>query len=156
MYQYNVPTIPTLLTTIFVWYVSSEFKWLQWVAGNRYIQYDQLGELGGWDGRLIVGGGRVSHRCREHGSGVFTAYPPHTHILSAGGIRKKQSALGNIRNSFHRYLTGGAYYVDVDVAFRAQFQILILACFSQTTNYCLVLWHFGSVKPGWKKGVLFP
>ena len=37
MYQYNEPNIPTLLTTIFVWFVSSEFKWLWLVAENRCL-----------------------------------------------------------------------------------------------------------------------
>ena len=44
MHQYNVPIIPTLLTTIFTWFVLSEFKWLWLVAGNKYIQCDGLGE----------------------------------------------------------------------------------------------------------------
>ena len=28
------------------WFVSSEFKWLCLVAGNRYLQCDGLGEVG--------------------------------------------------------------------------------------------------------------
>ena len=43
LYQYNVPHIPTLLTTIFVWFVLSDFKWLWLVAGNR-CRYDDEGE----------------------------------------------------------------------------------------------------------------
>ena len=30
-----------------LWLVSSEFKWLWLVAGNRYLQCDGLGEVGG-------------------------------------------------------------------------------------------------------------
>ena len=39
------------------WFVSSEFKWLWLVAGNRYLQCDRLGKVGVLDevGGLIVG-----------------------------------------------------------------------------------------------------
>ena len=40
------------------WFVSSEFKWLWLVAGNRYLQCDELGEVSVLDevGRLNVTG----------------------------------------------------------------------------------------------------
>ena len=58
MYQYNIPNIPILLTTMFVWFVSSEFKWLWLVPGNKYLQCDGVGEVVlDEDGILTVGGG---------------------------------------------------------------------------------------------------
>ena len=60
---------------------------------------------------------------------------------------------GDLKSSCHGYLPGGAYYVscqkrllNIKYGFGAQFQMLILAYFRQTTNYYAVLWHFGSVK----------
>ena len=46
LYQFNVANISTILTTIFVWFVSSEFKWLWLVAGNEYLPRDGVGEVG--------------------------------------------------------------------------------------------------------------
>lgn len=47
MDQYNVPNISTLVTTVFVWFVSLEFRWL-WlvVTGKRYLQCDGVKEIG--------------------------------------------------------------------------------------------------------------
>ena len=46
LYQYSVFYISTLLNTIFAWFISSEFKWLRFVAGSRYLQGDGVGEVG--------------------------------------------------------------------------------------------------------------
>ena len=48
---------------MFVWFVSSKFRWLWLVAGNRYFQCVDVSEVGvldhdGGDGGLIVAGGR--------------------------------------------------------------------------------------------------
>ena len=37
LYQYNLSSIPTVLATIFIWFVSSEFRCLWLVAGNIYV-----------------------------------------------------------------------------------------------------------------------
>ena len=43
---------------MFVWFVSSEFKWLWLVPGNKYLQCDGVGEVVlDEDGILTVGGG---------------------------------------------------------------------------------------------------
>ena len=57
MHQYSLSNIPTVLTTIFVWFLSSDFKCLWLVAGNRYLQCDGVGEFGvlDEDGGLTVG-----------------------------------------------------------------------------------------------------
>ena len=59
MYQYNVPNISTLVTTIFVWFVSLEFRWL-WLV---ILQCDGVKEIGVMDeddrftfGEMGVGG----------------------------------------------------------------------------------------------------
>ena len=44
--QYSVPNVSTLVTTIFAWFVLSEFKWLWFVARNRYLQCNGVGEVG--------------------------------------------------------------------------------------------------------------
>ena len=44
LYQYHVNNIPTLLTTMFARFVSSEFKCVWFIAGNRYLQCDAVGE----------------------------------------------------------------------------------------------------------------
>ena len=46
MHQYNVSNIPTLLDTLFVWFVPSKFTWLWLVVGNRYLQCDGVWEVG--------------------------------------------------------------------------------------------------------------
>ena len=55
--QYNVANFPPLATALFVWFVSSEFKRLWLVSGNRHIQCDgsQVGVLGE-DGGLSIWG----------------------------------------------------------------------------------------------------
>ena len=56
LYQFNLPNISTSQTTILVWFVSSEFKWLWLVA--EYLQCHGIGETGELDedGGLTVGG----------------------------------------------------------------------------------------------------
>ena len=46
LYQYNLPSIPTVLATIFVWFVSSEFRCFWLVAGNIYVSL--MWRKGGW------------------------------------------------------------------------------------------------------------
>ena len=46
IYGYCQTCIPTLLTTVFVWFAGSEFTWLWLIAGNRSIQCDGTGEIG--------------------------------------------------------------------------------------------------------------
>ena len=58
-------------------------------------------------------------------------------ILKRGEIRKKWVLGGDLKSSCHRYLSEGGllcFLFKKDLALRAQFQILTLACFSQTTN----------------------
>ena len=93
MYQYNVPNIPTLLTTTFVCFVSSEFKWLWLVAGNRYhqcdgIQRERIKRLKrGWKNKYWMKeqkfkkGQHIGHRggCRKRGGAVT----PHKTMSSS-------------------------------------------------------------------------
>ena len=51
------------------------------------------------------------------------------------------NAWGNLKSYFNRYLAGGLNmflvkkeFLKENMALRAQFQMLILVCFSQTTN----------------------
>ena len=88
LYQYNIPHIPTLLTKIFVWFVSLEFKWLWLVAGNGYLQRDGVGEVLDEDGGLNVKGLGVTNciKCLQRGwigVGSFT---------KGGGWRFKKGA----------------------------------------------------------------
>ena len=46
MNKFNVPYISILLTTRFVWFVSSEFKWLWLAAESRCLQCDGVVEVG--------------------------------------------------------------------------------------------------------------
>ena len=59
MYQYDVPNTSMVLTATFVWFVSSEFRWLWLAARNRHIQYDCVREVNvsDEDGGLTVAGG---------------------------------------------------------------------------------------------------
>ena len=45
IFQSNIPDIPTLLSNICFQFVSSEFRWLWLVAGNRYLQHDRVMEV---------------------------------------------------------------------------------------------------------------
>ena len=74
-----------------------------------------------------------------------------------GRIRKKWvpggGGGGDLKSSWYGYLPGrlpcflSKKIFKENIALRAQCQMLILFCLRQKTNYCLVLWHFGSVKP---------
>ena len=44
IYTNDLSSIPALLSTISVWFVPSEIKWL--VAGKRYFLCDGVGEVG--------------------------------------------------------------------------------------------------------------
>ena len=65
--------------------------------------------------------------------------PPPFQILKRGD-KKKMSACGDLKSSCHEYLPGGLLcfllkkLLKIKYGLRAQFQILILAWFSQTTN----------------------
>ena len=51
------------------------------------------------------------------------------------GGSEKTSVLGDSKSSCYGYLPGGAYYISCqEKNLRAQFQMLILACYSQTIN----------------------
>ena len=65
-----MPYIPTVLTTIFVWFVSSEFICFWLFAGNRYPQCEGVRDVGvlDEDGELTVGGrGKLYKMCEKGG-----------------------------------------------------------------------------------------
>ena len=70
LYQYNEPNFHTVPTTVFVWFVLPEFKWLWLVAGNRCFQCDGVREVGvlDEDGSLTIWSGVGDYiKCRERG-----------------------------------------------------------------------------------------
>ena len=84
----------------------------------------------------------VKNGCGHHSIRPFlcwgTTFSPR---FSKGRIRKKMSACRDLQSFCHGYFPwGGTYYISCqkklskNMALRAQFQMLILACFSQTTN----------------------
>lgn len=71
LYQYYVSNIPTHLTTMFVRFFSSEFKWVWFISGNRYLHCDAVGEdsmldeVGGLT--VAVWGGGNCKKCLKRG-----------------------------------------------------------------------------------------
>ena len=98
---------------------------------------------------LSSGAGKVLGLFRSAGilSRFFTHfYRPARNISSLhfcfeGTTQSQMSVWEDLKSSGHWYLPG-----DLLCCISTQFQMLILACFSQTTSKWLVLWHIGSVK----------
>ena len=67
------------------------------------------------------------------------------------GDQKKMSAWGDLNSSCHGHLPGGLLcFLSKKETFKIKYSsdgsMLILACFSQKKNQCLVLGYFSSVK----------
>ena len=76
----------------------------------------------------MLGDATISVKFWKGGIGEFKEFLPH--IFSWGVYRAPcQKRLCNIKHGFE----GSISNVEI-------------ACFSQVTNWCLVLWHFGSAK----------
>ena len=76
----------------------------------------------------MLGDATISLKFWKRGVGEFKEFLPHIFIWSAYHA-PCQKRLCNIKHGFESSIS------NVDVT-----------CFSQTTNWCSVLWHFGSVK----------
>ena len=71
--------------------------------------------------------------------------------LSVSNFEK--GGLGNLKSSYHTYLHGGAYHApcqkrhcNIKHGFEGSVSNNEITCFSQVTNWFLVLWHFVSAK----------
>ena len=71
--------------------------------------------------------------------------------LSASNFEK--GGLGNLKSSYHQHLHGVLTMLlvkkrlfNIKHDFEESISNVDMACFSQATNWCLVLWHFDSVK----------